>query len=182
MRHMSHMPGNLQCSDSCNMMLWLQVASTWTIVQEQDLWMRGQGFLPMTSTCWSWCVPVLKVTGLVWLQRCGKAGVKGCGPLSHLIILMFFSVSACGVYMCLLQLLQTDHTVGAYTDVANQGRTAKDMWMLLSMCSPIQVHCVRCFLLCCHWWHQKSAPCHHSRWCMKLNETKDVIQSSVWCS
>lgn len=71
---MSHTPGNLPCSGSCNMMLWLQVASTWTIVQEQGPWMHGQSFWPMTSTCCSWCVPVLKVTGLVWLQRCGKAG------------------------------------------------------------------------------------------------------------
>lgn len=134
--------------------------------------MHGQSFWPMTSTCCSWCVPVLKVTGLVWLQRCGKAGGQRRWTLVKSYHFDFFlSVSACGVYMCLLQLLQIYHTVSA--DVANQGSIAKGMWMLLSMCSPIQVHCVRCFLLFCHWWYQKSAPCHHSSWWMKLNETKD---------
>lgn len=98
-------------------------------------------------------------------------GAKEVDPCQILSLWFFLSVSACGVYMCLLQLLQIYHTVSA--DVANQGSIAKGMWMLLSMCSPIQVHCVRCFLLFCHWWYQKSAPCHHSSWWMKLNETKD---------
>ncbi len=98
MHHMPHLPGTLRCSVFCNMMLWLQVTSTWTIAQEQGLWVLGQDFWQMTSTCCNLCVPVLKATGLVWRRRCGKAGGQRKWTLVTSCHLWNLSIAICDVY------------------------------------------------------------------------------------